>query len=120
MLHCPFCQNTINETIDRVGKVCPFCQKNIFMEIEQNFHKIMEFSGEFIRLNHAHQAHPFLKTYRAGGEKDTEFFFEKGCGVSTGDTIELNSKTYQIVEVRPFFNPAFHIADKASTEIVGR
>lgn len=118
MLQCPFCHKTLSDTLDGVGKICPFCKKDIFMELDQNFRKIMEFSGEFVRLNHAHKTHPFLKTYRAGGKKDMEFFFEKGSDVSVGDTIELDGRTYRITQVAPFFNPSFHIAEKAATEIV--
>lgn len=69
MLQCPFCKNMLSDTLDSIGRICPVCQKDVFMEVEQNFRKVMEFSGEFIRLNRGNKSHPFLKTYRAGGKK---------------------------------------------------
>lgn len=117
MLQCPFCKNMLSDTLDSIGRICPVCQKDVFMEVEQNFRKVMEFSGEFIRLNRGNKSHPFLKTYRAGGKKDLEFFFEKGSLVSAGDTVELDGLTYRITRVQPFFNPGFHIAEKATTEV---
>lgn len=120
MLQCPFCQKPLSDALDCLERTCPSCGKDVYMEIEQNFRKVMEFGGEFIRLNHQNKSHPFLKAYRAGGRKDFEFFFEKGSEVCAGDTIELDSSLYRITQVLPFFNPQFHIAEKAAMEIVKR